>query len=446
MTTAINQSPTAANQTLALLNNLQAEIQAQATSPAAPASKGKLLSKDAPTINPITPITPPPAGNDTVNLIAIIAAMMAAVQAMELCISHLMSTATSCESTMSIDAAKASEESQEKNIQKTQDAEEKAKEAAKRSGIMKIFGYIAAALTCVVSFGTLSVVAALMIAAIVVLDTLGLLQKGIDACLTGMGVDPDSVLGKILSVVIKIAIIIIATKGTGAAEEAASSGAEAGTSTASSTATETSEIEMQSMGDAAEEAEEAGADSAEDSSTTEKAAPGNKALAQRIQFAGMFGSLNPLGDLCVVFERAILGHKDKDAEAWIQMATAIVSALIGMAAMFSAPEAAGKGLSDPVVMGKITNATMKLSVLINLVASGLGIDVGVLKIQQGQIEKELGPLKAISDELKALVEMLQSISQDQQQWMKQNNATDKELSDSFNYDEFANFAQVQLHG
>jgi uncharacterized membrane protein len=454
---AIQPLPTSPAVVTTLYQHDKVEMVSEKTS----LSKGKLFSKDAPVITstpPIAPITPPTTDNDqTINLIAVIAAMMTAVQSMELFISELMSTITGLESKMQSEAATANAYCEKQAIAKQAEADEKAEKAGKLGDVMKIVGYVAAAVICIASVGTLSAVSALIIIAITVADTCGALQDAVNALLKACKVDPDSTLGAILSAFIKIVIIIAATGGTGAAEEASSAseaGAKAGTEAGSSGSSSAAADASNEVADASQSAIQ-NAKAPEEATAAAKAAKdSNVSIARRLAFSNTFGSLNPLGDIGDAIARAANhGKKDDAIEGWINMATAIISSLIGMAAMFSAIQAAentgsalDKALDNPQTLAKITKGLSNLSLALNLAAAGIQIDIGSIKMEQGQDEKDLGKLQGTSDEIKSLNEMFQTIALDQQKWMKQNTALDKQLSDSFEYAEFANFAQVQLHG
>jgi len=205
---------------------------------------------------------------------------------------------------------------------------------------------------------------------------------------------------------------------------------------------------MTEMGAEATEVAPETTESTEEATTTSKAT-----LAGKLAGTNAFASLNPIGDFAIFISRVTGATKKGDGnEAWIDMATGIATSLLSMAAMFSAVKGAansataiGKAVDDPAVMTKMTNQINNLILAMNAVSAGLGINVGVLKIEQGQKELELGKLKAVATEIKALTDFFQSLVQDEQKWVKQNNEMDKQLSQSFEYDEFANFSQVSLH-
>jgi hypothetical protein len=415
--------------------------------------------------SPITPITP--ADQNKLNLIAMIALMMTVIQGMEILINKLMATASKCENAMMLDASHANVASEKSNIALAEQQYQDEEAAKRRSGIMKILGYIAAALVCVVSIGTMTAVAALLVVAVVIVDQLGLLDKGVNAMLKGMGVDPDSTLGKVLGGIIKLIIMIlaaVATGGAAAAETGAEAGEEAGASAATSTtaaATDNgAEIEMT---DLSQNAEEAADDGAAESSEASKASDASKAaknpkweaakFAAKVQVSGMLGSLDPLSDFAVAIKRAAVGGKDDTTEQWITMVSQIVEALAGMALMFTSIQSAennagafSKLTDNAQTIAKIKTGLMTLTSALDISSAALGIDVGTIKLDKADIENQIADVKEVTTELKTLVEMLQSIAQDQQKWMKQNSDLDKQLNDSFQYDEFSSFASVQLHG
>ena len=290
--------------------------------------------------------------------------------------------------------------------------------------------------------------------AITIADATGYLSKGIDAALEGMGVSKDSTLEKALDLGIKLIImilIIVATAGAAAPAEASeaaslgSDGARAGADAADAGA---------GAADAGAGTADAGADATEESGSASKAADASNAaktrIAGRMLAANVFASTNPLADLCVLVERAIhKGEANADEEQWIQMTTAIISAIMGMAATFSAGNAMASLTSETSSagnVGKAITALNKLSALLNLASAGLGGYVADLTYQKAQAEKLEGQLTETNDELKALVAALKGLTDETHQWMKQITATDTTLTNSMEYDEFQNFAHVQLHG
>ena len=145
---ALTQIMEAAEELLLMINESE-QNPSNPTGKKTASSTGK-IAQFAPTqsnISPITPITPPASKQDLIDLIA---AMMVAVQAMEVCLSKLMTIINTAEASMRTDTANAMAYSETQNIAAAGEAAKKAASAEETSGVMKILGYIAAAIVCLV--------------------------------------------------------------------------------------------------------------------------------------------------------------------------------------------------------------------------------------------------------------------------------------------------------
>jgi hypothetical protein len=327
---------------------------------------------------------------------------------------------------------------------------QKAEQAAKESGIMKIFGYVAAAVITIITAGTMSALAALLVVAVTVVDELGYLEQGVDALVTATGTSDDSTAGKFLSAGLKILVTVILcamTAGAAGIEE----GSEQGATMATKEAAESTATTV------ADDSSVAATGVANDAKKAEKAAKDIQSAKQwfagKMQFTNLFGTLNPLGDLAIGIKRASSGGKDDDTENWISMGTMIASTIIGMGLMYNAMNGLEKCANggfltkvfdDSKMLSAVLRNLTRLSSLLNMVGAGLQMHVGYLTYQKGEIENQMAPIIGGTTQFDQMSAMCQADMQNNQSWIKDNGDNNEELGKTFQYDEFSNFAKVQM--